>query len=125
MDGTIARGSGTAEQPHRDMHRDMLRGTRALMVALNIGYPALAPVFWFFWTARAEFRLPPWAENAAGFAAGPLPVLVFAGAWGAAGLLFLRNRRQDAGTVFTTACALGLLAAASGMLALVSAGLDG
>ncbi|MCC9144201.1 MULTISPECIES: hypothetical protein [unclassified Arthrobacter] len=100
------------------------RGTRALMVGFNVLYLCAAPVLWFFWTQRAAFRLPSWAENTAGFAAGPLAVLVLAAAWITAGILFARGRRQAGAAAFNTICALGALAAVSGMFVLVSAGLD-
>lgn len=100
------------------------RGTFAGMLFWNAAYVLAAPVFWFFWTQRVRFRLPAWAELCAGFASGPAPVLVFAGAWVAAAVYFARGRRQAGGSIFNTVCALGLLMAASGMLVLVSAGLD-
>ena len=96
-----------------------------MMIFFNVLYFCAAPVFWFFWTQRSAFALPAWAENTAGFASGPLPALAFAAAWLAAAVLFGRDRRQAGAEAFNTACALGALAAASGMLALVSARLDG
>ncbi|MCC3278761.1 hypothetical protein LJ754_06255 [Arthrobacter sp. zg-Y40] len=102
----------------------MRRGTRAAMAVLNIIYVCAAPVFWFFWSQRRQFELPAWAEQAAGFAAGVLPVLVFLAAWLSAAVLFSRGLRQDGGRAFNALGGLGLLAAASGMLALAAAGLD-
>ncbi|MCQ1946383.1 MULTISPECIES: hypothetical protein [unclassified Arthrobacter] len=106
-------------------HGGLRRGARAMMVFFNVLYLCAAPVFWFFWTQRSAFALPAWAETAAGFASGPMPALAFAAAWAAAGILFGRDRRQAGAEAFNSVCALGALAAASGMLALVSAGLDG
>lgn len=110
--------------PGRAGSRAIRRGTVAGVVFMTMAYVCAAPVFWFFWTRRAAFALPGWAGDAAGFTGGILPVLAFAAAWTAAGILLARGRRQEAGTVFTTVCALGLLSAAAGMLVLVSAGLD-
>lgn len=103
----------------------MRRSTRAGMAVLNLAYLCASPVFWFAWTQRAEFRLPAWAEDTAGFTGGILPVLMFAAAWITAAVLFGRGRRQAGGTAFTAVSSLGLLAAAAGLLVLTSAGLDG
>ena len=118
--------SSSSVPPRKTAGRAGLRrGTRAAMVFFNVLYLFAAPVFWFFWTQRSAFGLPGWAEDAAGFASGPLPALAFAAAWTAAAVLFGRDRRQTGAEAFNTVCALGALAAVSGMLALVSAGLDG
>ena len=103
----------------------MRRGTRTGMALLNLAYLCGIPVFWFAWSQRAAFNLPVWAEDVAGFTGGILPVLMFAAGWCAAAVHLGRGRRQAAGTAFNVTASLGLLAAAAGMLALTSAGLDG
>lgn len=103
----------------------MRRGTRAGMVVLNLACLCVSPVFWFAWSQRTAFSLPEWAQDAAGFTGGILPVMMFAAAWCAAAVHFGHGRRQAAGTAFNVISSLGLLAAAAGMLALTSAGLDG
>ena len=62
----------------------MRRGTRTGMALLNLAYLCGIPVFWFAWSQRAAFNLPVWAEDAAGFTGGILPVLMFAAGWCAA-----------------------------------------
>ncbi|MCC3294556.1 hypothetical protein LJ756_07955 [Arthrobacter sp. zg-Y411] len=109
--------------PGRVRARAVRPGTVAAAVFLNAAYVCATPVFWFSWTQRSAFALPRWASDAAGVAGGILPVLAFAAAWAAAAALAARGRRQEGWTVFNTVCALGLLSAAAGMLALTSAGL--